>query len=96
MSVGQTILAQLGGNKFCAMTGARSFSSDGKNLTFRIGRNEKKVNAIRITLLPNDTYKMEFLGIRNLNVKTISEVDNVYCDMLQEIFENHTGMYTKL
>lgn len=94
--VAETILSQLGGNRFIAMTGASSFSYGDACLNFRIGSNPKKVKAVRITLEPSDTYKMEFLTIRKFEVKTLSEVSGIYCDMLQEIFTNHTGLYTKL
>lgn len=94
--IAQTILAQLGGNRFLAMTGASSLSYGDKNLTFRVGKNEKKVKAVRITLQDDDTYSMEFLSIRKLEVKTLSRADMVYCDNLQEVFTNHTGLYTRL
>ena len=94
--IAQTILNQLGGNRFIAMTGASSFSYGDKTLSFSIGSNPKKVKAVRITLEPSDTYKMEFLAIRKMEVKTLSEKVGVYCDMLQEIFTNETGLYTKL
>ena len=94
--IAQTILNQLGGNRFIAMTGASSFSYGDNTLSFRIGSNPKKVKAVRITLEPSDTYKMEFLAIRKMEVKTLSEKVGVYCDMLQEIFTNETGLYTKL
>lgn len=94
--IAETILAQLGGNRFKAMTGASSFSYGNACLTFRIGSNPKKIKAVRITLEPSDTYKMEFLAIRKFEVKTLSEVSGVYCDMLQDIFTEKTGLYTKL
>ena len=94
--IAQTILNQLGGNRFIVMTGASSFSYGDDNLTFRIGKNEKKVKAVRITLKSDDTYTMEFLAIRKLEVKTLSKAERVYCDNLQEVFTNHTGLYTHL
>ena len=94
--IAETILAQLGGNRFRAMTGASSFSYGDACLNFRIGSNPKKVKAVRITLEPSDTYKMEFMAIRKLEVKTVSETSGIYCDMLQEVFTNHPGLYTKL
>ena len=94
--IAETILRQLGGNRFIAMTGASSFSYGDRCLTFRIGKNEKKVKAVRITLEPSDTYRMEFMAIRNLEVKTLSDASNVYCDNIREVFMNHTGLYTSL
>jgi hypothetical protein len=88
----------LGGNRFIAMTGAKDFVKDDKEqmVIFHIGRNSKGVNYVRITLTPDDTYKMEFLSMRNLELKVKSKVDGVYNDQLQEIFTEHTGMYTSL
>ena len=40
MSVARTILSQLGGNKFAAMTGAKNFVDCGDALSMRIGRNK--------------------------------------------------------
>lgn len=94
--VAETILAQLGGNRFKVMTGACSFSSGKDCLTFRLKTNPKRINAVRITLTPLDLYKMEFIKIKKFEVVVDKEVDGVYCDQLQEVFTNHTGLYTHL
>jgi len=93
-----TVLEQLGGSKFIAMTGAKDFTRDDakQEIGFRIGRNNKSVNYVRITLTPNDTYDMEFLGIRKLELKLRSKATDVYADQLQAIFTEHTGMDTHL
>lgn len=92
------VLQQLGGNKFIMMTGAKQFIKDDKNAqcSFKIGRNCKGVNGVRITLNSMDTYDMEFINIRAGVMKTKSEAKGVYNDQLQEIFTQHTGMYTYL
>lgn len=94
--IAKTILSQLGGNKFIAMTGANSFSYGVKCLTFRIGRNARKVKAVRITLDASDTYTMEFLNIHGLKVNTVSKWSDVYADNLQNIFKIETGLATYL
>ena len=43
-------LKQLGGNKFIAMTGAKNFAVGPKGMGFKIGRNSKSINYIRIDL----------------------------------------------
>ena len=98
MTVAETILAQLGGNKFKVMTGAYSFAGGKDTLSFRLKSNPKKVKGVRITLMPSDTYKMEFLGFKykTMEVFTISERDDVYAENLQDVFTNHTGLYTHL
>ena len=64
--VANTILQQLGGNKFIVMTGAKQFVAIERGIRFRIGRNATRTNMMRITLRGDDTYKMEFIYIRNL------------------------------
>ena len=56
--VAETIMAQLGGKRFSAMTGSKSYSSGnfGKGdeyrpgLSFRVGRNPKGVMGVKVTL----------------------------------------------
>jgi predicted acetyltransferase len=92
------VLEQLGGNKFIAMTGAKNFIKDDTKqmICFNIGRNSANVNGVRIVLNSMDTYDMEFLSVRAGNIKIKSEAKGIYWDMLQEIFTEHTGMYTHL
>ena len=97
MKVAQTILNQLGGNRFIAMTGSKNFvSSEEKSyLGMRLTRNQSGANYLRITLTPMDVYKMEFISLRGNSMKTKIEFNNVYCDQLQELFTEATGLYTK-
>lgn len=110
-TVAQTIYEQLGGKRFTVMTGAKDFVSSEYKLGFRIGRNMSKANKVVITLDWDDTYTMTFskytpysLKIKNDGTahiteesdKIIAEYKGIYCDMLQEIFTQVTGMYTRL
>lgn len=92
------ILKQLGGNRFIMMTGAKNFGYSDNHMSFKVGRNSKKVSHVRITLTEMDLYKMEFLNCnaRTGEVKTISEVDGIYNDMLESMFTEKTGLYTRL
>ena len=92
------ILKQLGGNRFIAMTGAKDFAKDDKKamICFKIGRNCKAVNYVKISLNSMDTYDIEFINIRKFNVTIKSKATNVYNDQLQGIFTEHTGMNTHL
>ncbi len=94
--IAATILKQLGGNKFIAMTGAKELAFGEGTLSFKIGRNSSKANNIRITLKGDDTYKMEFIQFRKMEFKTIKEHDGIYNDQLQELFTAFTGLYTSL
>lgn len=90
--IATTILAQLGGNRFKAMTGAHSFSADLNCLIFKL----PKGKSVKITLNGKDLYDVEFWSIRGFNVnKTATEAD-VYAEDLQRIFTEHTGLATSL
>lgn len=98
MTIAQTILAQLGGNKFAVMTGAKDFSFDSKDqcgsLIFKIGRNSKGVNRVAITLTADDLYDVSFYSLRSLKLTLKAESKGIYADMLCKEFEANTGLYT--
>lgn len=95
--VSQTILAQLGGNKFIAMTAASKFVGESDSLSFRIPTAKSKINAIRIKLdLASDTYTVSFHRILGTKITDISSHAGVYVDMLQSLFTQETGLYTRL
>lgn len=99
MTVANTILAQLGGNRFAMMTGAKNFVGSADALMFSIGGGAKnRINKVRVTLTPDDLYTVEFMKYSpsKLETKLINKVEGVYNDMLQEIFTNYTGFFTKL
>lgn len=60
MSIATTILNQLGGNKFIAMTGAKNFIAVKDGIRFNIGKNGSKANMVQIVLKWDDTYTMQF------------------------------------
>src|SRR4051812_14375724 len=82
MTIASTILAQLGGNKFVAMTGAKNFVNGGNYLQFSIGRNSSKTNSVRVTLQANDTYVMHFFKIstRTLDCTMLDLRSDLYAD----------------
>jgi hypothetical protein len=97
MSVAKTILEQLGGNKFRVMTGAKNFMGFENGLVMKLGRNSSNSNYLKITLNSMDTYDMEFAKLTRMGEKkSVSEYNNIYCDMLTDQFTAHTGMYTSL
>lgn len=108
MRVADTILQQLGGNKFIVMTGSKNFLSDGNTLRMHLAKNVSKANRLEITLDADDLYTMRFYKYTagRLNKKTWSwtadKVEEVYTvsgiwfDMLQPVFTQVTGMYTHL
>lgn len=97
----QIILAQLGGNKFIAMTGAKDFVS-GDNphpmLRFRVPKRLTKQNGthFQVTLMPCDTYKLELMRFYNGVPKILAIETGIYCDMLQGRFTAMTGLDVRL
>ena len=97
LKVAETILEQLGGNKFCMMTGAKNLGGTEDSLSMRIGRNSSNSNYLKITLNSMDTYDMEFAKLTRMGEKkSVTEYNNIYNDMLTDQFTAHTGMYTSL
>jgi hypothetical protein len=96
MTIATEILKQLGGNRFIAMTGAKNLIDAGEGLRFAIP-NSNGINRVEITLEPGDTYRVTFtkFNARSLATRIVHTVGNVYCDQLQELFTNQTGLYTK-
>ena len=94
--IAATILTQLGGNKFVAMTGSKNFVAGENLLGMKLPRNNSGANYLRITLNSLDLYLMEFLSIRGVSIKTKATFENVYSDKLQENFTSATGLNTSL
>jgi hypothetical protein len=96
MSVAQTILAQMGGNKFLAMTGAKYLVALDNALQFTLPN--RKINSVVIRLDADDTYTMLFNKKTNMgiDIKLIASAVGVYADQLQSVFTEKTGLYTSL
>lgn len=100
--VAQTILSQLGGSKFLAMTGAYSLTYSGDSLSMRLSTKgtKNRVGGVRITLDGNDTYTMIAFSLRKkdgmLNVVETYNESGLYFDNLAEAFTEATGLYTTL
>ena len=94
--VAKTILQQLGGNRFIAMTGAKNLGASSKSLQMKIGRNSKSISHVVITLKSSDLYDMEFIRIRGTSRKVVKKVTGVYADMLGKMFKKYTGMNVRL
>ena len=90
------ILKQIGGNRFIAMTGAKDFAFSNKYMSFKIGRNSKGINFVRIGHNAKDLYDMEFGFVSTKGIKVKKKVKDVYADMLGQIFKKHTGMNVRL
>jgi len=91
-TVAKIILEQLGGAHFVAMAGAKNFVSTEDSLTFEVGSNPKHVSHVRVTQTPDDLYAVTFFR----RGKAPQIMDSIYCDMLQEVFTENTGLYISL
>ena len=103
-----TIINQLGGNKFLAMTGSKDILALENGVRMKLQKNMSGANMLEIILDPLDTYNMRFYKYTpgRLNKKTwvytddkiteIEDLSGVYFDQLQGIFTNITGMDTHL
>ena len=94
--VAKTILQQLGGNRFIAMTGAKNFGSSKNSLQFKIGRNSKSISHVIITLKSSDLYDVEFIRIRGVKRTVVKKLKGVYADQLGTMFKKYTGMNVRL
>lgn len=88
-----TVLQQLGGNKFIAMTGANTFLKDKNSIRFKLPRAKNSIKWVVIKLTSMDLYDITFM---TRSGKVVKKVDGIYFDQLQEIFTNNTGLYTHL
>lgn len=75
------------------MTGARNLVDCGNSLMFHIPET-KRINHVKIILTEDDLYTMRFGRISKLDYQLIEEVSDVYCDQLQSVFTEVTGLYT--
>lgn len=96
--IAQTILTQLGGNRFLAMTGANRLCAGSNSLQFHLrSGTTNKANICRITLDTDDTYMVEFFRLRGVECKTIGEAARgIYADRLAPYFTEQTGYDTHL
>ena len=90
-------LKQLGGNRFIMMTGAKHFTFGKEGMMFKIGKNSKRVNYVKIDLdRGRDLYNMSFDWVTIKGIKNKKKLKGIYADQLQDMFTKYTGMYTSL
>lgn len=96
MTPAHEILQQLGGNKFVVMTGAKcSSDNDGNTLVVKF-KGSKVANIMYVTLNGLDLYDVRISKYRGMNIKDVVSESNIYNDMLVSLFEQTTGLKTKL
>jgi len=98
--VANTILTQLGGGRFLAMTGATNLLATNSGLIFqlpaRLARDD--INKVTITLTPLDLYTLTFyrMDFHTLNIQMVKEYREVTTLDLQHLFTEATGLGTGL
>lgn len=107
-TVATTIHQQIGGQRFIVMTGSKIILCKNDGIIYKLAKNKTMANELKITLNGNDLYDLEFSkhAYPTLNKKTwewqpekkkvVMEYKNIYCDQLEEIFTETTGMTTRL
>lgn len=94
ITVAREIARQLG-TQTLALLGATKLVGDTNSLQFKI-KGCRKINCIKIVLDPSDTYTVEFwkINARTDEVVKVSEHNGIYFDMLHDLIERKTGLYT--
>lgn len=110
-TIAETILLQLGGNRFIAMTGSKNFLCDKNWLSMHLKRNKSGAKFLKIHLNEMDLYDMVFTRVKKtLNKEEsfgtykwydeelieVKRVEGIGWEQLQEIFTEVTGFYTSL
>lgn len=95
-TIANQILAQLGGNRFITMVGAKELVDTGNGMLFKFGRNSSKFNYLKIELDHRDLYTMTFYQIRKAEIVKELIFEGIYNDGLIPIFEDVTHMATSL
>lgn len=93
--IAQTILEQLGGNRFIAMTGARNLMFTKNGLVFNLPRGAAKsaITHCQIILDESDTYTVSFGKMKNrVEYVEVSELSGVHADSLRRHFTRVTGL----
>ena len=100
--IAQTILQQIGGRRFTAMTGSRDFIDMGNGLRMSLARNKTSANRLDIIYdAGSDLYNMRFYRKTfskktfECRTKDIAVHEGIYFDMLEEMFTMVTGLYTR-
>lgn len=102
LTVANTILEQLGGRKFLVMTGAHSLTGGDNSLSMKLPKTKHGNRCgVLITLEPSDTYTFKLLQMKgsidngDLRMEEIDTHEDIYWDMLPEVFKRATGLATQ-
>jgi hypothetical protein len=88
LTLPQTILAQLGGDKFVRTSGATGLVGGAESLTIKLSRNPKRVTHLRVTITHDGRYDMTFFTAG----KGPQSYDGIRAEMLQEVLGANIGL----
>ena len=96
--VANTILAQLGGGRFLAMTGAHSLAAGPDSLSFKLGRNPGGVSAVVVQLMDDDTYDVRTYARKPFPecIRLLTWEKGIYADGLAGLVASETGLALSL
>lgn len=91
----ETIARQIFGRGGRSMIAAHNLLNHGNALSFKF-KGSRKFTYCKITLLTDDTYKVEIGRIRKYELVGVQTTEGVYADQLRPLFERTTGLYLSL
>jgi hypothetical protein len=96
--VAKEIARQIGGGMFVAMTGATFIVPANYYGVLIRFKGCRKCQWLHIRYNSNDLYDLKFTRINNKTGEEIvhAQFSDIYCDQLQELFEQTTGLYVSL
>jgi len=97
-AVTKTIYEQFGGFRAMSMIGG-SVVYDNEKSSITVVFKAKafnKANKVTIQLQADDTYTVQFWNIRGIKAVMISELEMVYANQLQDVFEEATRLRLSL
>jgi hypothetical protein len=95
-TIGLTIVAQLGGARFVAASGATHLVMTERGLRFHLSSARDEINAVAITLEQNNTHTLTFSLVRGARTTTVATIEGVHAANLREVFAERTGLSTSL
>lgn len=95
MEIAQEILNQLGRGSLY-MIGAKLPMAFENGVQFKIMKNDRKIQSIRIELNANDLYDITFSAIKGLNYIEIAKEEGVYAEDMKNVIEKTTGLALRI
>jgi hypothetical protein len=95
VQIARTILEQLGGRKFRAMTGVKNLMRSENYVSMYLpnAKNKLKAKYLTVFLDSDDRYRIRF---QNRDLDIVKDVNGIQAGELQDVFTNATGLDTRL